>query len=234
MRRPITILKMLRRPVTAFLQARLARPVAPQSQPFELCIRTFSHAPRLLDQPAPTRRPGRPKGVVGEPSRPVKRSVKRNAQKPASTGEDAAAEKTSSRKKTAAKKKAAPKKPKKVMTEEQRERQKKRLQSAKLSELKKAALKPPKVTASSAYTEYQKEQTQGSLPEKMKGKSSVENRTILGENSRQISQGYRNLSASEIEVHFIHTSLVQVRSTDNNLALQPPRPHAHGNQACRT
>lgn len=202
---------MLRRPVTALLQARLARPIAPpQSQPFDLCIRTFSHAPRRLDQPAPTRRPGRPKGVVGEPSRPVKRSVKRNAQKPASTGEDAAADKTASRKKTAAKKKAAPKKPRKELTEAQRAAKKKQLQSAKVTELKKAALKPPKVTGSSAYLEFCKEHMKG-IGDQMKGKPTAEIRSILGQSAKERSQEYKNLGTAEVEVRCLYTACYSVR-----------------------
>lgn len=137
---------MLGRQVTAALrrplQARLRSIAAPPTQS-DLCIRTFSYAPRLFN-PA-----GRPKKAVGEPSRPVKRAVKAKAKKPASTETDAAAAKIAEKEK-AAKKKAAElkkkKKPaavKKALTPEQVERKKAALQKAELKDLKKAALEPP-------------------------------------------------------------------------------------------
>ena len=199
---------MLRRPLTAILQARLARPLAPQAQPsFDLAIRTFSHAPRIFDQ-QPIRRPGRPKGVVGEPSRPVKRAVKRNAQKPASSGEeDAAAGKTAERKKTAAAKKkksaaAASKKPTKVLTEEQRASKLKRLQSKKVFELKKVALAPPKISKSSAYMQFSTEHMRG-LGAEDKGRSPQEIRNNLAARAKAVGEAWRALTAADIEVRIL-------------------------------
>lgn len=86
--------------------------------------------------------PGRPRTAVGEPSRPVKRAVKRDARS-ADGGE--AKKRVQARKASAkAKKKAAPKKPvKKVLTPEQQAKKEAKAASTKIKELKKTALKPP-------------------------------------------------------------------------------------------
>jgi hypothetical protein len=84
----------LRRP----LQARLSTTAAPQPH-FNLVIRTFTHASRLLEGPT-----GRPRKAVGEPSRPVKRAVKAAAKKPANPEKDAAAKKLAEKQKAAGKK----------------------------------------------------------------------------------------------------------------------------------
>jgi hypothetical protein len=111
--------------------------------------------------------PGRPKSVVGEPSRPVKRAVKKAAAKPAD-GSSPAEKKVAAKRTAAAKKskKAAPKK--KTLTEEQvarlndrqvkaKARQQARSEKDKLAELKQAALNPPKVVHDNPYTYFMTE-----------------------------------------------------------------------------
>lgn len=85
--------------------------------------------------------PGRPRTAVGEPSRPVKRAVKRDARS-ADGGE--AKKRVQARKASAKAKKKAPKKPvKKVLTPEQQAKKEAKAASTKVKELKKTALKPP-------------------------------------------------------------------------------------------
>ena len=135
---------------------------------YELAVRTlapFAHRSYASITPS---RPGRPKKAVGEPSRPVKRAVKRAAKSPK---EDAATAKVKARKETAAKKKKATAKPtskakaparpkkkvaKKVVSEEQKsklaaklvkrkEEKAVKVRQARITELKKIALDPPAV-----------------------------------------------------------------------------------------
>jgi hypothetical protein len=104
--------------------------------------------------------PGRPKSVVGEPSRPVKRAVKKAAAKPADGSSPA-------EKNVAAKAKSKKKAPKKLTEEEKtalKERQAKVkarrqvvIEKEKLQALKKAALEPPKVERDNPYAAFTKE-----------------------------------------------------------------------------
>lgn len=168
---------MLGRQVTAAfrrpLHARLRITAAPQT-PFNLCIRTFSYAPRLLESA------GRPRKAVGEPSRPVKRAVKKAAKDPATVKADAAAKKVAAKEKQrlakekALKKKAADKeraqkaKTKKAadakkakqlaLKPEQVAKKRLALLNAENKELKKVALDPPfPKTHVSAYTVFTRE-----------------------------------------------------------------------------
>ncbi|CAK4032075.1 Hypothetical predicted protein [Lecanosticta acicola] len=149
--------------------------------------------------------PGRPKRVVGEPSRPVKRSVKKAAAKPAD-GTSAAEKKTAVKKRKAAKKPAA-KKQKAPLTVEQKAekkaRSKKRSDAAKLKELKEAALKPPKVNArASPWMVFMQEKLREADPiPKGQGQDAVHK--TLAQNVKNISSQFRNLSAAQLE-HYNH------------------------------
>lgn len=150
--------------------------------------------------------PGRPKKVVGEPSRPVKRAVKKAASKPA-TG-DSAAEKLVKTKKTAATKKKAKKPVKVALTPEQQAAAKEKAalkkERTKLSDAKKKladarveALKPPKKSRSSAYVVF--------FAEKMKsvslsGKTRSEMNDTMASGAREVAAQYKALSPAELEV----------------------------------
>lgn len=136
--------------------------------------------------------PGRPKKAVGEPSKTVKRDVKR-----------AAADKTKPTK-AASKLKDAPKKKKKVvkekapLTDAQKERlariaknKEVKLQKAEIAELKKIALPEPK-------TLYSTRQVTAWMV--YNGAYQQEHRTTLGEATKEASRLFKELSASELEV----------------------------------
>ncbi|EGP91364.1 uncharacterized protein MYCGRDRAFT_89562 [Zymoseptoria tritici IPO323] len=122
--------------------------------------------------------PGRPKSVVGEPSRPVKRAVKKAAAKPAD-GSSPAAKNVAAKRDAAAKKskKTSPtKRQPKQLTEAQtaalKERQAKAkarkqvvVEKEKLNELKRIALSPPKLVGDNPYAVFTKEKNKerGSL-----------------------------------------------------------------------
>jgi hypothetical protein len=189
----------LRRP----LQARLRAIAAPPTQS-NLCIRTFSYAPRLLI-PA-----GRPKKAVGEPSRPVKRAVKAKAKTPTATKTDAAAKKIAEKEKAAElkKKTAAAKKVKPALTPEEIERKKAALQKAEIKDLKKAALEPPAKKGSfhSAYHAFTKDKG-GELREgiasgdQSEGKATRANVTSqMTEFSRGVAAAWKNVTPAELEV----------------------------------
>ena len=144
--------------------------------------------------------PGRPKSVVGEPSRPVKRSVKKAAAKPR-TGTSAAEKKTASRKRKASAKakKPAPKK----LTQEQKDAKKAKTkllsEAARKRELKATALKMPKISARlTPWIVFNTEKMQGttSVP---KGVSQEERTRALAQQIRESAAEFKNLSAAELE-----------------------------------
>lgn len=157
--------------------------------------------------------PGRPKTVVGEPSRAVKRAVKRDAAAPADGTSPA------ERKLAASKRNAAAKKSKLQLTEEEIAVQEERMEAAKaaakarrekkkaatkaraekdrLVELKKVALDAPSRPFASAYTSYTAEQF-GITP------LTDENGTklALADRMRKIAATWNTLPPADIEVRF--------------------------------
>ncbi|WPG99144.1 Hypothetical protein R9X50_00195500 [Acrodontium crateriforme] len=181
--------------------SRLLRPTA--------CNTSAKFAPIILHS---ARRafatPGRPKGAVGEPSKPVKRAVKKAA---ASSGKSAATKKVASKKKTATKKKPV----KKVLTEEQKARREKTAANRKvktaaakkktqLADLKAAALEPPKIAPASAYLVFSKETRSGG-GESLKGASPSDIKASLAKRTRETAAEWKNLSPADIE-HYNHTA----------------------------
>lgn len=210
---------MLGRQVTAAfrrpLHARLPITAAPQT-PFNLCIRTFSHAPRLLESA------GRPRKAVGEPSRPVKRAVKKTAKDSATAKADAAAKKVadkekqrlakekalkkkaSDREKAKTKKAADAKKAKELArTPEQIAKRRNALLNAETKALKKAALEPPfPKTHVSAYTVFTREKGKENFP----AASSTDEPGVAGVKARIAQVGkmnaalWKDISPSDREV----------------------------------
>lgn len=179
----------------------------PQYQ-YNLAIRTLSTSAHRYYAEVTPRRPGRPKKAVGEPSRPVKRAVKRAAKSPK---EDAATEKTKARKETAQKKKTAAKKSpkKKTLSEEEKAKKAERLvkqkankakkvEQANIDELKRIALDAPKFPhPPSTYALYLKDKLKGAL---MQTSDPEARNQSFGEQSRRISEEYRNITPAEKEV----------------------------------
>jgi hypothetical protein len=191
----------LRRP----LHARLRTTAAPQT-PFALAIRTFTHAPTLLDTA------GRPRKAVGEPSRPVKRAVKKAAKKPATPEDEAllaekkrvAKEKLAAARQKQKKLDAAEKKKAReaAMTPEQVERKRANLLKAEVNDLKKAALKPPFPPNVSAWTTFMSEKgkdLKASFDPSVKTTQAVVEST-MAEHTKRVSAAYKDLSAGELEV----------------------------------
>lgn len=166
--------------------------------------------------------PGRPKRVVGEPSKPVKRAVKKKAAQPAD-GSSAAEQQVAAKKSTAAKntrktltpeQKAAKKEQvaakqaaAKVAAEERLEKQKavqqKRkanakveAQKAKVKELKKVALSPPPKVRPTAYNIF--------LSEKMKELLTQRSEAPVKEHflnaSREMARMWKEANATDVEV----------------------------------
>lgn len=200
---------MLGRQVTAALRrplhARLRTAAVPQT-PFALAIRTFTHAPALLDTA------GRPRKAVGEPSRPVKRAVKKAAKKPATPEDEAllAEKKRIAKEKLAAarqkqKKLAAAEKKKAreaALTPEQLERKRANLLKAEANDLKKAALKPPFPGNVSAWTMFLSEKgkdLKASFDPSTKTTQAVIT-SNMAEHAKRVSAAYKDLSAGELEV----------------------------------
>lgn len=167
----------------------LARPVS--------LLRTTTVSPKVIFVSQRTyATPGRPKKAVGEPSKTVKRDVKR-----------AAADKTKPTK-AASKLKNAPKKKEVVkekapLTDAQKERlariaknKELKLQKAEIAELKKIALPEPKTLYSTrqitAWMVYN-------------GTYQQEHRSNLGQATREASRLFKELSASELEVGLLPT-----------------------------
>ena len=133
--------------------------------------------------------PGRPRKAVGEPSKPVKRAVKRSA-KSASSADSPAKRKNLEAKKAAAKKK----KEKKPVARKSRltpEQQAVKKSKAEIKDLKKAALSPPPNATIIAWNVFIKDNlttTSGSDENK------------LAVQVRDLSHRYKNMSAAELEV----------------------------------
>lgn len=153
---------------------------------------------------APQRRlyatPGRPKSVVGEPSKTVKRAVKRAAAK--TTSSDTLPTKNTAKKsktKTAAKKKTTGK----PLTEEQKTARAAKQQREMKKALRAAALEPPKVAHSNAYQQF--------FADRMKAffSSTPPDSTprIAKNNSRAIAQEWKQLAPADIE-HYNHVARV--------------------------
>ncbi|CZT16636.1 uncharacterized protein RCC_02471 [Ramularia collo-cygni] len=169
--------------------------------------------------------PGRPKSVVGEPSRPVKRAVKRAAAKPAD-GTSAAEKKLA-----ASKRKAAAKKSQIVLTEEQKAEQKERLAKAQAAMkerqtkqkadakkrvekdravvLKKLALDPPSRYKPSAYTCFTSEKIKasGSLTDEDGRKHA------LGDRMRSVAAEWKALGPADIE-HYNHIARLKTEAAN--------------------
>ena len=221
---------VLRFPVHARLPIR--------SAPLVQCYQdraAFSTYRQLFDDtvtttPTPARRPGRPRKAVGEPSRPVKRSVKRAA--PKAVSDSPAADKLAAKKKTAAEKKdvGKPAKKKKELTEKQKEAKKASLAKEQIKELKKAALEPPKISYASAWNQFASEK----MSPLIKGVKDV--KTALPDAIKKTAQDWKELSSADIEVRLSSDHDRADRSwlertsgccelTISTPALQPPRSH---------
>ena len=203
---------MLGRQVTAALRrplhARLPTTAAPQAH-FALAIRTFSHAPRLLDTA------GRPRKAVGEPSRPVKRAVKKAAKKPAAPTDEAAVALIAEKKRIAKEKLAAAharqrklaaaekkKAQEAAMTPEELANKRAALAKAEVRDLKKAALDPPFPNSLNAYTAFMREKgkTLKASYDPSTPTSQSEVRAKITEHSKKVATAYKELSAGELEV----------------------------------
>jgi hypothetical protein len=208
---------MIGRQVTAALRrplhARLCTIAAPQPH-FNLVIRTFTHAARLLDGPT-----GRPRKAVGEPSRPVKRAVKSAAKKPANPEKDAAAKKLAEKKKSAKQrvadralatkerralklqeKKAAAAAKEASKTPEQIAMKERRARMADNLALKKAALQPPSTRVKvSAYGQFTGEKGKD-LSDLLKDSDKSTKPSIFTQHAKNVSAAYKELSPAEIEV----------------------------------
>lgn len=147
---------------------------------------------------------------MGEPSKPVKRAVKRAAK--STSTDDPATKKVAQKKKDAAAKKpkakaAAPKKQareKKDLTEEQKAAKDAKLARAKLNDLKKAALTPPSAVNKSAYHVFFSEKQKGHSLASEEGsdvKTKLKNRTAA------ITAEWRSLTAAELEVRSLFSRL---------------------------
>ena len=184
------------------LHHRLPLPSALRHQPDAASRAALYHAIRTYATP------GRPRNVVGEPSKPVKRSVKRAAPKATDAAESPAKRKVEAKKakakakpKPKAKPKAKAAKPKKELTVEQKERKAASLEKKKVLELKKLALKPPVVTQSNAYIEFFKEKSaqNAALKEKLSGGAKEQNQRVA-EHGKAVGAAWKELAASDVEV----------------------------------
>ncbi|KAF7195554.1 hypothetical protein HII31_03148 [Pseudocercospora fuligena] len=162
--------------------------------------------------------PGRPKSVVGEPSRPVKRNVKKSAAKPRD-GSSAAEKKVASKKRTTIRgktpeqiaaieqKRAATKEALAKRKAAQRAAGKASRDKEKLQELKKTALDPPKQRAAgNAYITF--------FAEKARGHLASEN-DKLTERAKAIAAEWKNISAADREHynHLTHTKNEEQQAT---------------------
>ncbi|KAK5120526.1 hypothetical protein LTR85_006181 [Meristemomyces frigidus] len=156
--------------------------------------------------------PGRPRKAVGEPSRPVKRAVKRSAA--AATDPDSPAkEKNEAKKQKAAKKEKAARKPavkkatpRKVLTEEQKAAKTAELDKSETRDLKKAALQPPKKgTHLNAYLVFSGEKGKDL---KGLGDGLASYRQKVVEHGKALGAQWKEMSAADIEHynHLCHTS----------------------------
>ncbi|EME88870.1 uncharacterized protein MYCFIDRAFT_213435 [Pseudocercospora fijiensis CIRAD86] len=167
--------------------------------------------------------PGRPKSVVGEPSRPVKRNVKKGAAKPRDASSAAskklASKKLASKKRTTtraktpeqkaaqAEKQAAQKAALAKRKAAQKAASQATAEKEKLQELKKAALDPPKQkTGVNAYITFFAEKAAG---------SSVSDKVNFAERSKNIGAEWKNISATDREHynHLSHTKAAEQQAT---------------------
>ncbi|KAF2771671.1 hypothetical protein EJ03DRAFT_372631 [Teratosphaeria nubilosa] len=156
--------------------------------------------------------PGRPKSVVGEPSRPVKRSVKKAAPKATASGSPAKDKVELKKKQATAKKPAAKKKPaKEKPTEEQAaqraakaERKAAKTKADELRALKKLALQPPAISRPNAWVLFMAEKTK----EALKGHRGNDVKVKLAQTARDAAAQFRAMSPAEIERynHLAHTA----------------------------
>ncbi|KAK4560561.1 hypothetical protein LTR86_005758 [Recurvomyces mirabilis] len=155
-------------------------------------------------------KPGRPRNVVGEPSRPVKRSVKRAAPKATNIEDSPAKQGNEERKKAAAAKKSPAAKakvkkqpkPRKELTEAQQAAKLARTDNEKIRALKKVALVDPVVPPANAYIIFLKEYSKkGGLSGGTKDRQ--EQRGRLTEHSRAMAAAWKECSPADIE-HYNH------------------------------
>lgn len=190
--------------------ARLPRHVPPSNARYDLIhalraltISSATHRDYATETITP-KRPGRPKKAVGEPSRPVKRAVKKAAKSPK---EDTATKKVKARKETAAKKAKKPAKtqPRKVKPDEEltpqqlakRQQYQRSKANAGVRALKKAALKPPPSGGVSAWTMLVAENVAGTMREEgNNGGATAALTRVVG----SAKEKYNNLTPAEREV----------------------------------
>ncbi|KAK4547444.1 hypothetical protein LTR36_001100 [Oleoguttula mirabilis] len=165
--------------------------------------------------------PGRPRKAVGEPSRPVKRAVKRSAA--AATSPDSPAKQKNEAKKEKAAKNPAAKKPavkkaaaekaapRKVLTEEQKAAKAASLEKAKIVDLKKAALEPPKFARHlSAYNMFVTDKG-----EALKGSSGTQIHHLerLKEFAQGMSAQWKEMSPADLE-HYNHLAHTRTEAAE--------------------
>lgn len=213
------------------LRARLPFRCMPlSSRHYDLAIRPLIPSAHRCFAEA-VRKPGRPKKAVGEPSRPVKRAVKRAAKAPADAE---AATKQVKAKKAAAEKKAAKPKPKaqakpkkKEPTEAQLAAKKKRLVSAELKELKQAALHPPRRTKIGARSEWLRDFY--TAPAQVEPRPTDHDHAAIkawfADASRRAVEEWRHVTPEQLEVR-LYTRLATSSRTDSPSALQPQASRA--------
>jgi hypothetical protein len=163
---------------------------------------------------------GRPRKAVGEPSRPVKRAVKKAAKKPATLEDDAAAAAVAEKKRLAkekAKEKLAVEKARKkqkdfaaakkaredAMTPEELAKRKARVLKLETRELKKAALEPPFPSrANSAWNVFvcDKSQEIKGPVDAPSGERSELIKSKLAEHTKKLGAAWKELPASDLEV----------------------------------
>ena len=150
-------------------------------------------------------KPGRPRNVVGEPSRPVKRSAKRAAPKatnpedsPAKQGNEARKKVAAEKKSTAARTKKQPK-PRKELTEAQQAAKLARTQTEKIRALKKVALDGPTVPAITAYTLFNRDfvKKSGLNGHTETGQSPKDK---LAEHAKALGAAWKECSPADVEV----------------------------------
>lgn len=202
------------------LPARLTHTVRFQWQR-DVCARSlFTSSRRLYATP------GRPRTAVGEPSKTIKRSVKKTASKTPKDGDSAAVKQVKEKKASAAKKKknavAKPKKkaPKKL-TEQQVAAKKAKTQKDKIKALKAVALKPPRGarTKSAWMTFFSENMRNAGL-----GGAGPEMQARVRDHVKGLGEAYRALTPAEREVS-IQIDVGSILGANNVKALQPSRTH---------
>lgn len=196
--------------------------------------------------------PGRPKSVVGQPSRPVKRNVKRAAAKPAdgtsSAERKVAAKRSSPARKTltpeqqvaATEKKAQAKIAAQARALKQKEAKqarslkakataKARNERVKVAELKKTALNPPNLLSGNAYLGFSKQYLQKNQLTDSTGGSK---REAQMQRIKECGAAWKALSPAEIEVSTPSMGN-HTRHIDFCVALEPRYEHCKGDSACR-